>query len=80
MSLPATAIGMQEFTVPPPVERGDRVAIVAPASNSADEFPHVYELGLERIREHFDLEPVEYPTATKSAEWLAEHPEARART
>ena len=69
---------MQEFTVPPPVERGDRVAIIAPASNSADEFPHVYELGLERIRERFGLEPVEYPTATKSAEWLAEHPGARA--
>lgn len=70
---------MQEFTVPPPVERGDRVAIVAPASNSADEFPHVYELGLQRIRETFDLEPVEYPTATKSAEWLADNPEARAQ-
>lgn len=69
---------MQDFTVPPPAEPGDIVAIVAPASNSADEFPHVYELGLERIRETFDLDPVEYPTATKSAEWLADNPEARA--
>ena len=70
---------MHSFTVPPPVERGDRVAIVAPASNSAAEFPHVYELGLRRIRETFDLEPVEYPTATRSAEWLADNPGARAR-
>lgn len=74
-----THLVMQDFTVPPPVERGDSVAIVAPASNSADEFPHVYELGLQRIRDTFDLNPVEYPTATKSAEWLADNPEARAQ-
>ena len=70
---------MQPFVTPPPLERGDRVAIVAPASNSAPEFPHVYELGLERLETVFDLEPVEYPTASKSGEYLYDHPEERAR-
>lgn len=70
---------MAEFTVPPPVEPGDRVAIVAPSGGHAAKFPHVYELGLERLREQFDLEPVPYPTATKDDEYLAAHPEARAR-
>ena len=70
---------MTEFDTPPPLERGDRIAVVAPASNRATDFPHVYELGLERLREVFDLEPVEYPTASKSADSLADHPAERAR-
>ncbi|WP_276299164.1 S66 family peptidase [Halorussus lipolyticus] len=67
-----------EFVVPPALDRGDKVAIVAPASNRAVEYPHVYELGLERLREVFDLEPVEYPTAEKDAQYLYDHPEERA--
>ncbi|WP_276247031.1 S66 peptidase family protein [Haladaptatus sp. YSMS36] len=70
---------MHEFVVPPPLEPGDRVAIVAPAGGHASQFPHVYEQGLETLRETFDLEPVEFPTATKSSEYLYDHPEERAR-
>jgi muramoyltetrapeptide carboxypeptidase LdcA involved in peptidoglycan recycling len=70
---------MSEFVVPPALERGDKVAVVAPGSNRATDFPHVYELGLERLREVFDLEPVEFPTATKDAEYLYDHPEERAQ-
>jgi muramoyltetrapeptide carboxypeptidase LdcA involved in peptidoglycan recycling len=69
---------MPEFITPPPVERGDRVAVVAPASNVPESARFVYELGLERMRETFDLEPIEYPTATADPEWLADNPEARA--
>jgi muramoyltetrapeptide carboxypeptidase LdcA involved in peptidoglycan recycling len=69
---------MQEFVTPPPVERGDRVAVVAPASNYPEFASHVYELGLQRLRDVFDLEPVEYPTATADPEWLADNPQARA--
>lgn len=69
---------MDEFVVPPAVERGDRVAVLAPASNAPEEARHVYELGLERMRERFELEPVEFPTATADPEWLVENPAARA--
>lgn len=69
---------MSGFITPPPLEPGSQVAIVSPASGLAAEFPHVYELGLERMRSVFDLEPVEYPTATKPSAYLAEHPEERA--
>lgn len=41
---------------------GDRVAIVSPSAGLPAIFPHVYELGLRRLREEFGLEPVEYPT------------------
>lgn len=68
-----------EFVTPPPVERGDRVAVLAPASGSAARFPHVLDRGLGVLRERFDLEPVLFPTARRSDEWLYDHPEARAR-
>jgi muramoyltetrapeptide carboxypeptidase LdcA involved in peptidoglycan recycling len=70
---------MPDFVTPPPVERGDQVAVVAPASTNPAFASHVYELGLQRMRDVFDLEPVEYPTATADPEWLAEHPEERAQ-
>lgn len=69
---------MPDFVTPPAVERGDRVAVVAPASNAPESARFVYELGLRRMRETFDLVPVEYPTATADPEWLADNPEARA--
>ncbi|WP_137286513.1 S66 family peptidase [Halorussus salinisoli] len=70
---------MSDFIVPAALERGDEVAVVAPASGRAADYPHVYELGLERLREVFDLEPVEYPTATKDSDYLYDHPEERAQ-
>lgn len=69
---------MPDFVTPPPVAPGDQVAVVAPASTNPEYATHVYELGLQRMRDVFDLEPVEYPTATADPEWLAENPEARA--
>lgn len=44
----------------------------------ASVFPWVYELGLKRIIEHFQLVPIEYPTARKSPDYLNKNPEARA--
>ncbi|MFF5174422.1 S66 peptidase family protein [Micromonospora sp. NPDC000089] len=41
---------------------GDRVAVVSPSAGLPAIFPHVYELGLRRLREELGLEPVEYPT------------------
>lgn len=68
---------MAEFVVPPPLEKGDNVAVVAPAGGHGAAFPAVYELGLERLRS-FDLVPVEFPTASKDDDHLYAHPESRA--
>lgn len=70
---------MTEFVTPPPLDPGDRVAIVSPASGLAAAYPAVYERGLDRIESVFDLEPVEFPTATMPDEELAADPAARAR-
>ncbi len=41
-------------------------------------FPWVYEQGVERISQVFDLIPVEFPSARKSPEYLSKNPQARA--
>ena len=69
---------MTEFVTPPAMEPGDRVAVLAPSSGGAREAPHLLELGLERLRDVFDLDPVVYPTARQSGEFLADNPRARA--
>lgn len=69
---------MDDFVTPPALSPGDRVAVLAPSSGGAHDAPHVFELGLRRLRTAFDLEPVVYPTARQSNVFLAESPRARA--
>lgn len=57
---------------------GDKVAIVSPSSGLPYIFPWVYEQGLNRIKEIFNLVPVEFPTARQSPNYLSRNPQARA--
>jgi muramoyltetrapeptide carboxypeptidase LdcA involved in peptidoglycan recycling len=54
---------------------GDKVAILSPSFAAPVMFPYVFELGLQRIRDDFGLEPVEFPTTRK----LGASTEERAR-
>lgn len=47
------------------LQPGDKVAIVSPSFAAPGKFPAVYELGLQRLRDIFNLEPVEFPTTKK---------------
>ncbi len=47
------------------LNKGDKVAILSPSFAAPGKWPHVYELGLKRLREIFELEPVEFPTTKK---------------
>jgi muramoyltetrapeptide carboxypeptidase LdcA involved in peptidoglycan recycling len=49
----------------PKLKMGDKVAIVSPSFAAPGVWPHVYELGLKRVREVFGLEPVEFPVTKK---------------
>lgn len=70
----------REFVLPPSLEKGDKVAIARPGNGPGKtEFPEVYELGLERLRNVFGLKPVELPTCDRDMEYLSEHPEERAQ-
>lgn len=66
------------FETPPPMDPGDKVAVIAPSSGGASNARHVFELGLERLEAVFGLEPVVFPTARQSDEFLAATPRARA--
>lgn len=67
-----------EFKQPERLKIGDKVAIVSPSAGLPHLFPWVYEQGLRRIQDVFGLIPVEYTTAKRNSEFLANHPEARA--
>lgn len=41
------------------------MAILSPSFAASGAWPHVHELGLKRLREIFELEPVEFPTTRK---------------
>ncbi|MDL5200906.1 S66 peptidase family protein [Streptomyces sp. ALI-76-A] len=56
---------MRTPTYPPKPSPGDRVAVVSPSAGLPGVFPLPYELGLERLRTEYGLEPVEYPTTRK---------------
>ncbi len=68
-----------KFQTPLPLKPGDKVAIISPSSGMPFLFPWVYKQGLDRIREIFELVPVEFPTAFQSPESLSQHPQARAK-
>ena len=66
------------FQQPLSLKSNDKVAVISPSSGMPFLFPWVYEQGLERLRNIFGLEPVEYPTARKCPEYLSKNPKARA--
>ncbi|WP_159766716.1 S66 family peptidase [Streptomyces sp. HM190] len=50
---------------PPKPSPGDRVAVVSPGAGLPGLFPRPFELGLERLRKEYGLEPVEYPATRR---------------
>lgn len=56
---------MTPISYPPKPSPGDRVAVISPGAGLAGLFPRPFELGLERLRKDFELEPVEYPATRK---------------
>lgn len=67
-----------QFKQPLSLNSGDKVAIVSPSSGMPFLFPWVYEQGIDRLKNIFHLEPVEYPTARQSPKYLSQNPKARA--
>ncbi|WP_414837827.1 S66 family peptidase [Candidatus Nanosalina sp. VS9-1] len=67
----------KEFVLPPALEKGDKVAIVA-TSSGVQRFPSVLDKGVQRLEERFDLETEIFPTAEKSTEYLNSNPEQKA--
>lgn len=51
---------------------GDKVAVISSSAQLAGVFTNVYELGLDRIRDSFELLPVELPTTRATGSSLQE--------
>jgi len=49
----------------PKLKRGDKIAVVSPSFGAAGKWPHMYSLGLSRLRDVFGFEPVELPATKK---------------
>jgi muramoyltetrapeptide carboxypeptidase LdcA involved in peptidoglycan recycling len=62
----------KDFTAPPALEKGDKIAVIA-TSSGVQEFPEVLEKGVERLETRFGLEPVVYDTAREDTEYLNDH-------
>ncbi|MEV8504194.1 S66 peptidase family protein [Actinoplanes sp. NPDC051475] len=52
---------------PPKLAPGDRVAVLSPSFAAPAEFPAVHERSVQRLREEFELEPVEFPATRRHA-------------
>jgi len=63
---------MPPIAYPSKPSPGDRVAVLSPSSGLPGLFPRPYELGLERLRKEYGLEPVEYPATRKMGSTPAE--------
>lgn len=50
------------FVELPKLKKGDQVAVLSPSAGVPQLFPWVQDLGLERLRDVFELVPKEYPT------------------
>ncbi len=57
---------------------GDTVAVLSPSWGGPATFPHIYERGLQVLRQVFGLTIKEYPTTRAPAEVLYANPQARA--
>ena len=69
---------MKELISPAKLQPGDTVATISLSWGGAGELPHRYAQGKQQLEQHFGLCIVETENALKSAEWIANNPEARA--
>ncbi len=54
-----------KFVQLPKLKKGDKVAILSPSFAAPGKWPWVYDLGCQRLKKIFGLEPVEFPTTKK---------------
>jgi len=64
---------------PPKLQAGDRVAAVSLSWGGPGTFLYRYEAGKRQLEEAFGVQVVEMPHTLCDTDWLADHPEARAK-
>ncbi|MFD2178323.1 S66 family peptidase [Veronia pacifica] len=62
---------------PKALQRGDAIAVICPSWGGATAFPHIYQSGINNLRE-LGFKVVEFPTTKMSQEEVYNSPQARA--
>ena len=75
MTSPPSPTKRPSLVSPPRVKPGDRVAMLSPSWAGPAVYPGVHDIGLQVLRNEFQLDPVEYPTTRQ----LGASAKARAR-
>jgi len=60
------------------LQKGDTIAIVSPSGGGPSLFPHIYESGIETLK-NLGFKIKEFPSARKEADFLYKNPEFRAK-
>ncbi|MGG7550107.1 S66 family peptidase [Chryseobacterium arthrosphaerae] len=68
-----------KLITPKRLTSGDKVVTISMSWGAAGELPHRYLKGKERLDRIFNLEVTETKNALQPAQWIYEHPEARAQ-
>lgn len=69
---------MNALVKPLKLQKGDKVAAVTLSWGGPGTYPYRFEIGKQRLEEIFGLHVVPSKHALKSAQWIADNPEARA--
>lgn len=64
---------------PPKLNAGDKIAVVSSSWGGAATFPDRFDAGKRQLEDVFDVQVVEMPHTSKSAQWLHDNPKARAQ-
>lgn len=64
---------------PKMLTKGSTIAVISPSWGGPSLFPRIYEKGIENLKEMFQFNIIEYPTARMVPEKLYGNPELRAR-
>ncbi len=57
---------------------GDKIATVSLSWGGPSAFPYRYQIGVQQLKDEFDLQVVEMPHTLRDADWLSRNPQARA--
>lgn len=69
---------MKRMNKPTKLNRGDKIATISLSWGGPSVFPHRYQIGVQQLKDKFDLKVVEMPNTLRDADWLSKNPKARA--
>jgi muramoyltetrapeptide carboxypeptidase LdcA involved in peptidoglycan recycling len=70
---------MMKMFKPKNLKKGSTIAVISPSWGGPSLFPGIYEKAIKNLKEMFDFNIIEYPTARMTDEKLYQNPQLRAK-